>query len=237
MSILYKPASKEIKALATFNKVAKTSFANYLINNRSEAFSTRQHHTDENRYSFVNDPKGSIDFLFMEMKLQSDVVLQLNGPLVDLALKKVTQVLHFGMDYTKFFIDTSTEIEADKYGGECLPIDDSKGSTIYRTFVGVAHPFEQFEKSYLLCKPYTEMYKMCTEDVLDTIMDREIVILEDKGFAFIVGKPMFPGVNLKCSIGYHFMEYNGNNELFFANLLVVKEQIFNHQKYIGVKMF
>lgn len=232
----YNPASKEIKGLATFNKVAKTAFPNYLINNKSEAFSTRKYHTDENRYSFVSDPEGRIDYLFNALNIDSSMVLQLNGPLVDLALKRITHVRHFGLNYTEFFVDTISEVEADKYGGVCTEINQG-GEKLYRTTVGLVLPFKEFEREYNLAKLLDVPFRMLSDSIVDEILDREILVIEDNGFELICGKPMFPGINAKCDIGINFMEYPGNNELFLANLLVVKEQIFNRQRYIGVKMF
>lgn len=236
--IRYTISNKEIKQLKQFNKIAKDSFKVYYVTCEGIAFAPRDYYKKHNRYSMVMDPTGNTDFLFQVLQLNSDSLIKLNHTLITSTTNKLSAVKYLTAIHNEIYLELSElkdkERELLKDFIEEINVD---GEQLLRVRLGTIIPFSDklksiFKSSY----PVTENIQWLSSTDIERIINKDIVILTDNGRTLVTGKPLYPGINDKSQVGISFVDYPENKELFIANIIILKEQIYSYHKYIGINM-
>lgn len=236
--IRYNISNKEIKQLKQFDKIAKDSFDVFYVTCEGVAFAPRDTYKKHNRYSMVIDKTGNTDFLFQVLQLNASSLLLLDHKLIAKTTGKLGAVKYLTVIHNNLYLELSEIKDKDRNGIESFIEEvNVDGEQLIRVQLGTIVPFsdklkEVFKSSY----PIHQDIQWLSKQTIEKIIDKDLVVLSDNGKTLVTGKPIYPGINSDSQVGISFIDYPENTELFIANIIILKEQIYSYHKYIGINM-
>lgn len=238
--IKYKLSNKEIKAIKEYDKYAKDSFPAYYVNYLGEAFAPKKVYSKENRYSFVRDTNGHLDFLFNILQLTKDNVIELYHNIIAKATSKLAAIDFIILKHNVIYLEMNEFKEKDRKGLEDY-IEDINSQTIMVQIGRVLTINERIEKIYKVSLPVDINIEWLDNDTIDHILSNELTLVRNNGDTLMVGRPMIPGLthhtkSKDIQLGVSFIPYPDNPELFIANIILLREQFYSYHKYIGIRM-
>lgn len=230
---------KEVKQLNDMVKGAKRSFNSFFLNIQGEAYAGLENTMGDNHYSFVVGP--SMSWLFIKLDIITDIVIEFSSFNLQKVVEKSTMFSHLGIENkgsSRIIYGYTKSKDAAKASG----VEEVDG--YFKVLVGKLRLTVDTQHIYDLCKPAVldlDQYGIMDDDDIERLMDKQVLIHESNGLAALLGKPMIPGLSRTSNVYTRFSELEGVSDeekesLFMINLVLEREQIFNYNKYLGVKL-
>ncbi len=222
--------SKHIKHINDFNQVVKNSFRYYALRYNGEASAPLKHHKIENVLSFSRTDLPIYEF-FDHLGIPADHVLYIDSIAMFKAFQKKSAIDHcFILDGVLTIVSTNVAAAKDTPW-------EIFNNVVYIPVAEVIH-YEEAKKPFLVNQPlFNSMdgFVECTDKYLEDILAKKMVMMEHNDYVVGMGKPLLPAISGKCKLYMNFIPHT--EELFKAQVMVEKEQVYNYHTYIAYSIF
>lgn len=226
---MYTLTSKQIDYLYKYNQVAKSNFTHYYLRYNGDGASTLQLHKGEDRLSLCTTMLPIYE-VFQALGVTADELMFIDSIALYRAFNKKTKVEKIYRVDDLLYVRTSN---MDSVKGMNWEIDQDE---VIIPFARI-FPYEGHRKSFDVTKPIQAIpdFVEIDQEVVETIMKRQMVRMTHNGEVIAIGKPLLPNIGNKVKLAINFQPHEDG--LFKAHFRIEKEQVFNYHTYIAYSIF